>query len=114
MHDGDLKNFRLAFMQEVLPVGAAIVERVRKGGLPKFIEFFSSAKDPLSDLRKEGESSASSLREQLDDINPGLGNPVMEVQVKVDNNDDTLLDKTLLRIKDRLDLLELYLKDNQD
>ena len=114
MDESDLKNFRLAFMQEILPVGVAILERVRKGGLSKFVEFFSSTKDPLADLRKEGESSASSLREQLDDINPGLGNPVMEVKVRVDDNDDTLLDKTLMRIEDRLNLLELYLKDNQD
>ncbi len=114
MQENDLKNFRLAFMQEVLPVGVAILERVRKGGVSKFVEFFSSAKDPLSDLRQEGERSASSLRDQLDDINPGLGNPVMEVKVKVEDNNNVLLDKTLLRIEDRLNLLELYLKDNQD
>ncbi len=101
-------------MQDVLPVGVAIVERVREQGFRKFVDFFSVSKDPFEELRKEGEQSASSLREQLDEINPGLGNPVMEVKVEVEEDNNFVLDTILMRIEDRLDLLELYLHTNQE
>jgi hypothetical protein len=44
--------------------------------------FNGSASDPLGQLRQEGEPAASQLRDNLDRIQPGLGNPVMKVEVR--------------------------------
>ncbi|ABX07973.1 hypothetical protein [Prochlorococcus marinus] len=109
-----LDNLRLMLMQEVLPVGMALFKRVRQGGANKVAEAFSSSLDPLQELKTEGHSAAKSLREQLDQISPGLGNPVMEVEILVDDHnveDDSVLIPVLKRIEDRLDLLKLYLSD---
>lgn len=74
---------RLTLMQDVLPVGLAVVERARKGGPRQVLEAFDgSSSDPLGRLREEGEPAASQLRENLDRLQPGLGNPVMKVEVR--------------------------------
>jgi len=74
---------RLTLMQDVLPVGLAVVERARKGGPRQVLEAFDgSSSDPLGRLREEGEPAASQLRENLDRLQPGLGNPVMKVDVR--------------------------------
>ncbi|MEB3105429.1 MAG: hypothetical protein VKN17_06580, partial [Cyanobacteriota bacterium] len=41
-----------------------------------------SASDPLGQLRQEGEPAASQVRDNLDRLQPGLGNPVMKVEVR--------------------------------
>jgi hypothetical protein len=70
-------------MQQVLPVGLALAERVRRGGPGGLATAFDSrAGDPLDRLRQEGEPAASRLRAQLDQVSPGLGNPVMSVRVR--------------------------------
>lgn len=70
-------------MQQVLPVGLALVERARKGGPTEVAAAFAAgSSDPLDALRQEGEPAASRLRAQLDQVSPGLGNPVMAVQVR--------------------------------
>ena len=82
-----LDKLRLTLMQDVLPVGVAMVERVRKGGLKDVVSAFSPSEtgaDPLSQLRDEGEPLASQLRDGLDRLSPGLGNPVMKVDVRVE------------------------------
>ena len=64
-----------------------MVERARKGGLKDVVAGFSGAEagtDPLSKLRQEGEPLASQLRDGLDRVSPGLGNPVMKVEVRVE------------------------------
>lgn len=77
-----LDSLRLALMQDVLPVGLAVVERVRKGGPAEVLAAFDgSSADPLAQLRQEGEPAASQVRENLDRLQPGLGNPVMKVEV---------------------------------
>jgi hypothetical protein len=38
--------------------------------------------DPITALRQEGEPAASQLRDSLDRLQPGLGNPVMKVEVR--------------------------------
>lgn len=84
-----LDKLRLKLMQDVLPVGVAVVERVRKGGLKDVVSAFSRSEtgaDPLSQLRTEGEPLASQLRDGLDRLSPGLGNPVMKVDVRVEQN----------------------------
>ncbi len=84
MADNPIENLRLSLMQEVLPVGIAMLERARKGGANKVVEVFTSADDPLQILRKEGEPAAQTIRERLDEISPGLGNPVVPVEIAVD------------------------------
>ncbi|MFM1812210.1 MAG: hypothetical protein RLZZ336_1148 [Cyanobacteriota bacterium] len=82
-----LDKLRLRLMQDLLPVGVAVVERARKGGLKDVVAGFSAAEagtDPLSKLRQEGEPLASQLRDGLDRVSPGLGNPVMKVDVRVE------------------------------
>jgi hypothetical protein len=70
----------------VLPVGLAVVERARKGGAREVLAALegnaSHPGDPLTVLRQEGEPAASQLRESLDRLQPGLGNPVMKVEVR--------------------------------
>lgn len=111
---------RLTLMQDVLPVGFAVVERARRGGPRQVLAAFDgSAEDPLGALRKEGEPAASEFRQSLDRIRPGLGNPVVKVEVRdvpsepattaseADEEEATAdLEATLARIAERLDLLE--------
>ncbi|WP_216904267.1 hypothetical protein [Synechococcus sp. CCY 9618] len=125
-----LDAFRLALMQDVLPVGLAVVERVRKGGPAQVLAAFDgSSADPLGRLRQEGEPAASQVRENLDRFQPGLGNPVMKVEVRdvaadevawtappteaasppADPADPSELLAALARIEDRLALLEARL-----
>ena len=83
--DNPLDQLRLSLMQEVLPVGLAVFERAREGGPARVAEAFTAgSEDPLADLRQEGEPAAQTVREQLDQVSPGLGNPVMPVSVSVE------------------------------
>jgi len=79
-----LDTLRLTLMQDVLPVGLAVVERARKGGPREVLAAFGN--DPstsLDRLRQEGEPVASQVRQTLDRFQPGLGNPVVKVEVEV-------------------------------
>ena len=120
MAEEPLDNIRLAFMQDYLPVGLAIVERARKGGAGKLVEIFTESSDPFQELRAEGESSARSLREKLDQVSPGLGNPVMSVKVDIADDfspsekiDDDELRHVLIRIENNLDALNKYLSHKE-
>ena len=116
-----LDSLRLALMQEVLPMGLAFVDRVRTEGPAKAVESVARGEDPLGDLRKQGEAAARELRERLDQISPGLGNPVMSVQVEVDEpgesqdsldsdpDDASQLQDVLVRIDGRLQRLDALL-----
>tara|TARA_B100000700_G_scaffold329227_1_gene450062 strand:- start:660 stop:1022 length:363 start_codon:yes stop_codon:yes gene_type:complete len=84
MAKDNLTNFRLALMNKVLPVGAALINRARKDNPKKVFEFFMNSDNPLADLKHEGDPLARSVRNKLDDISPGLGNPVIPVEVQVD------------------------------
>jgi len=77
-----LDSLRLTLMQEVLPVGMAVVERARRGGPRDVIEAFTDSSDPLGTLKQEGDGAARSLRDSLDRLQPGLGNPVVKVTVQ--------------------------------
>ncbi|MFN9872951.1 MAG: hypothetical protein ACK55E_16185 [Cyanobacteriota bacterium] len=117
-----LDALRLALMQDVLPVGLAVADRVRKGGPREVLAAFDgSHPDPLGHLRQEGEPAASRVREGLDRLQPGLGNPVMKVEVRdvepepvpaphpADSEDTAELQDALARISARLDALERHL-----
>ena len=120
--DNPLDQLRLSLMQDVLPVGLAVLERARQGGPGKVVEVFTTgSEDPIADLRQEGEPVARDVREQLDAVSPGLGNPVMPVSVSVeepatvedrqDHPDDLL--PTLRRIEERLEELRRRLPAQQ-
>lgn len=113
-----LDALRLTLMQDVLPVGLAVVERARKGGAQEVMAAFDGrSADPLGTLRQEGEPAASELRQGLDRVKPGLGNPVMKVEVHdvaaeaadaraADPQDALELQQGLARIAERLEQLE--------
>ncbi len=111
-----LDSLRLAVMQEWLPLGLAVVDRARRGGVSAVVEGFTQAEDPLDQLRQEGEPVARQLRDNLDRLQPGLGNPVMKVQVRdLEPLDQPVaaplagegdLQLALARIGERLQLLE--------
>ena len=109
--DNPLDQLRLSLMQDVLPVGLAVLERARQGGPTKVAEVFSgSSADPIADLREEGEPAARTVREQLDQVSPGLGNPVMPVSVSVEEpvtspDERSELINALQRIEGRLEEL---------
>ena len=120
--DNPLDQLRLSLMQDLLPVGLAVLERARQGGPGKVVEVFTTgSEDPIADLRQEGEPVARDVREQLDAVSPGLGNPVMPVSVSVedpvtveerqDAPDDLL--PTLRRIEERLEELRRRLPAQQ-
>ena len=114
-----LDQLRLSLMQDVLPVGLAMFERARQGGASKVAEVFTAgSQDPIADLRQEGEPAAKSVREQLDQVSPGLGNPVMPVTVSVEDPQDAELERqelleTLQRIEGRLDRLNQELNTDR-
>lgn len=115
-----LDALRLTLMQDVLPVGLAVVERARRGGVRDVAAAFTEAADPLGGLREEGEAAAKQVRDSLDRLQPGLGNPVMTVEVRdlhdpaaADGNQadnpaasQAALQQRLARIADRLQQLE--------
>ena len=113
--DNPLDQLRLSLMQDVLPVGLAVLERARRGGPGKVAEVFTGGSDdPIADLRQEGEPVARGVREQLDAVSPGLGNPVMSVSVSVEDpapveettvSERDALMQALRRIEERLDEL---------
>jgi hypothetical protein len=126
-----LDSLRLTLMQEVLPVGLAVVERVRRGGPQEVMAAFDGEEgDALGRLRQEGEPAARQLREDLDRLQPGLGNPVLRVSVRDvpqqdppasgsphdredDSQDPAELQQTLARIAERVSLLERRLLASQ-
>ncbi|MEB3266154.1 MAG: hypothetical protein VKN13_06005 [Cyanobacteriota bacterium] len=126
-----LDALRLTLMQDVLPVGLAAADRMRRGGPRELLAAFDgSSADPLGRLRQEGEPVASQLRDNLDRLQPGLGNPVMKVDVRdmadsttaapttaaasgddagTDTDERAELQQALGRINARLDRLEILL-----
>jgi hypothetical protein len=111
-----LDALRLTLMQDLLPVGMAMVERARKGGPREVLAAFDgNSADPLGQLREEGEPIASQMREGLDRLSPGLGNPVMKVEVRdvaaepTSPADEQELCEALQRIACRLEDLQRQL-----
>ena len=91
------------------------------GGFPAPIgPAFTDSDDPLADLRREGESAAKIFREQLDQVSPGLGNPVVPVKVAIEvtnpKGDQSLDQESLMqcldRIEDDMKELEKFLFDD--
>ncbi len=107
MPKSQVENIHLYLIEDFLPIGMAIFNRAKKGGASKIIEGFTSTEHPVNQLREEGFTSARLFREKLDQIRPGLGNPVVEVNASVEplevNNTDVSDQKTLINILNRID-----------
>lgn len=113
MGDNSVERLRLSLMQDMLPVGLAMLDRFRRGEAKDLMEVLQTSDEPFEELRDEGEIFAKNFREKLDQIKPGLGNPVVPVSVEVDNSpivEETPENESLLEllhsIESKLDTLE--------
>jgi len=120
MAKDQLKNLHLMAMQSVLPVGMGIINNAKVGGLKKVLDVLSSS-DPFSEFQVDGESSAKNVRDKIDELIPGLGNPVVSVNVTMEENfgeyeinDKTDLVSTLNRIDSQLNKVRQYLENDSN
>ncbi len=111
MAKDQFRNLHLFAMESALPFGLGIIKNAKTGGFQKIIDVFKS-KDPLSEFQVDGETSAKTLRDKIDQFIPGLGYPVVSVDVTVEENhpdseinDQDSLVSTLNRIDSDLDQL---------
>tara|TARA_Y100001968_G_scaffold310564_1_gene331633 strand:- start:490 stop:864 length:375 start_codon:yes stop_codon:yes gene_type:complete len=118
MAKDQLRDFHLFAMESVLPFGMGIIKNARTGGLQKLMDVCKS-KDPFSDFQADGESSAKKMRDKIDQFIPGLGYPVVSVDVTVEDNypnygsnDQDSLVSTLNRINTELDQLRYYINND--
>ncbi len=106
-----LRDFHLFAMESALPFGMGIIKNAKTGGFQKIMDVLKS-KDPLSEFQVDGETSAKKVRDKIDQFIPGLGYPVISVDVTVEDdfpdyksNDQDSLVSTLNRIDSDLDRL---------
>tara|TARA_Y100001968_G_C19121136_1_gene602037 strand:- start:180 stop:554 length:375 start_codon:yes stop_codon:yes gene_type:complete len=113
-----IRNLHIFAMDSALPFAMGIVNNAKTGGLKKIFDVFKS-KDPFLEFQVEGESSAKIVRDKIDELIPGLGHPVVSVDVTVEENypdyekneQDSLV-TTLNRIDSQLDQLRYYLDND--
>ena len=110
MAKDQLRDFHLFAMESALPFGMGIIKNAKTGGFQKIMDVIKS-KDPFSEFQVDGETSAKTVRDKIDQLIPGLGYPVVSVDVTVEenypdyeSNDDSLV-STLNRIDTDLDQL---------
>tara|TARA_Y100001968_G_scaffold291990_1_gene296827 strand:- start:916 stop:1293 length:378 start_codon:yes stop_codon:yes gene_type:complete len=115
-----LRDLHLFAMESALPLSMGILNNAKSGGLRKIIDVFKS-KDPFSEFQVDGETSAKRVRDKIDQIIPGLGHPVVSVEVTIENNDPNhenndkdSLSSTLQRIDSHLDELSQYLSNDSE
>ena len=113
-----LRDFHLFAMESALPFGMGIINNARIGGLKKIMDVMKS-KDPFLEFQRDGETSASKVRDKIDQVIPGLGHPVVSVDVTVEDdypgyqsNDQDSLVSTLNRINSQLDQLRQSLSND--
>ena len=118
MAKDQLRNFHLFAMETALPFGMGILKDAKTGGIQKVIDVLKT-EDPFSEFQVDGEKSAKALRDKIEQIIPGLGYPVVSVDVTVDenypdyeNNDENALVTTLNRIDGELDQLKRLIRDD--
>ncbi len=118
MAKDQLRDLHLFAMESALPVGMGIIHNAKNGGLQKIINVFKS-KDPFSEFQVDGETSAKTVRDKIDQLIPGLGHPVVSVDVTVEENftdyemkDRESLVSILNRIDTQLDQMRQYLNND--
>tara|TARA_Y100001968_G_C19260553_1_gene669040 strand:- start:348 stop:725 length:378 start_codon:yes stop_codon:yes gene_type:complete len=117
MAKDQLRDFHLFAMESALPFGMGILNNAKNGGLKKIMDVLRS-KDPFSEFQVDGTTSAKSVRDKIDQLIPGLGHPIVSVDVTVEENisDSEINDKNSLvsilnRIDSQLDQLRHYFSD---
>ena len=118
MAKDQLRDLHLFAMESVLPFGMGIINNVKNGGLKKIMDKCRS-KDSFSEFQVDGETSAQKVRDKIDQLIPGLGHPVVSVDVTVeanspdsDINDQDSLVSTLNRIDSQLSQLRHFLSND--
>ena len=118
MAKDQLRDFYLFAIESALPFGMGIIKNVKTGGFQKIMNVFKS-KDPFSEFQVDGETSAKTVRDKIDQLIPGLGYPVVSVDVTVEenypdyeSNDDDSLVSTLNRIDSDLDQLRRMISND--
>ena len=118
MAKDQLRDLHLFAMESALPFGIGFINNAKTGGLKKIINVFRS-NDPFSELQVDGETSAKNLRDKIDQLIPGLGYPVVSVDVNVEENfpnyetnDQDSLVSTLNRIDRELDQFRYLISDD--
>ena len=118
MAKDQLRDFHIFAMESALPFGMGIIENAKSGGFQKIMDILKS-KDPFSELQVDGETSAKKVRDKIDQLIPGLGYPVVSVDVTVEENypdyernDNDSLVSTLNRIDSDLDQLRRMISNN--
>ena len=113
-----LRDLHLFAMESALPFGMGIIKNAKTGGFQKIMDVIKS-KDPFSEFQVDGETSAKKVRDKIDQIIPGLGHPVVSVEVTVENsypddesNDNNSLVSTLHRIDSDLSQLRRMISND--
>ena len=111
MAKDQLRDFHLFAMESALPFAMGILKNAKTDGVQKIMDVIKS-KDPFSEFQVDGETSAKTVRDKIDQLIPGLGYPVVPVDVTVEenypdyeSNDKDSLVATLNRIDSDLDQL---------
>ena len=120
MAKDQLRDFHVFAMESALPFGMGIIKNAKTGGFQKIMDVFKS-KDPFSEFQVDGATSAKLVRDKIDQLIPGLGYPVVSVDVTVEEdypdyeiNDQDSLVSTLNRIDSRLDQLRCFISDDSE
>ena len=118
MAKDQLQDLHLFVMESALPFGMGIINNAKTGGLQKIMDVFKS-KDPVSEFQVDGETSAKTVRDKIDQFIPGLGYPVVSVDVSVEEDypnshstDQESLVSTLNRIDTQVNNLRQYLNND--
>ena len=115
MAKDQLRDFHLFAIESALPLSMGIFKNAKTGGLQKIIDVCKS-QDPFSEFQVDGEADAKTLRDKIDQWIPGLGHPVVSVDVTVEENnpkseryDQESLVSALNRIDSELDQLRRFI-----
>ena len=118
MAKDQIRDLHLFAMESALPFGMGIINNAKTGGFQKIIDVLKS-NDPYSEFQVDGKTSAKTVRDKIDKLIPGLGYPVVSVDVTVEenypdseSNDPDSLVSTLNRIDNQLDQLKYYLEND--
>ena len=118
MAKDQIRDLHLFAMESALPFGMGIINNAKTGGFQKIMDVFKS-KDPFSEFQADGKTSAKMMRDKIDQLIPGLGYPVVSVDVTVEenspnneNNDQDSLVSTLNRIDSELDQLRQIISND--
>ena len=107
MANDPLQSLRLQMLNDVLPVGLGAVARLRSARAGDLFSDLLKGQDGVDNLRQDGEDDARQVRDLLDQLAPGLGNPVVEVDVEVQSRpaDPSGQEEDIQELQERLALM---------